>query len=56
MKVDTFVDGVGTVRECKDCGALIAGGPVRCIRCAKEGAPDGKVWWRRLFDKIGIRR
>jgi hypothetical protein len=31
-----------TVRECIDCGALIAGGPTRCVRCAKEGAPSNK--------------
>jgi hypothetical protein len=42
--VDGFVRELGaTVRECIDCGALIAGGPTRCIRCAKEGAPSNKV-------------
>lgn len=34
--VDTFLPGVGTVRDCLDCGALIAGGPTRCKRCADE--------------------
>ena len=39
--VDGFVHELrATVRECIDCGALIAGGPTRCIRCAKEGAPS----------------
>jgi len=46
--VDTFVSGIGTVRECIDCGALIAGGPTRCIRCAETGAPkrgkNSAVW------------
>ena len=32
-----------TVRECVDCGALIAGGPTRCVRCAKEGAPSNNA-------------
>jgi hypothetical protein len=41
--VDTFVPGIGTVRECIDCGALIAGGPTRCIRCAKEGPPKERI-------------
>ena len=36
---DAFVEGIGTVRECVDCGCLIAGGPTRCIRCVKEGKP-----------------
>lgn len=40
--VDAFVPGIGTVRECIDCGALIAGGPTRCKRCAVEGAPKDK--------------
>ena len=29
-----FVPGLGTVRECLDCGCLVAGGPVRCKMCA----------------------
>ena len=33
-----------TVRECIDCGCLVAGGPTRCVRCAKEGAPSNG--WR----------
>lgn len=31
-----------TVRACIDCGALVAGGPTRCMRCAIEGAPLNK--------------
>lgn len=34
--VDVFIPGLGTVRECIDCKCLIAGGPTRCVRCAKE--------------------
>jgi predicted RNase H-like HicB family nuclease len=35
--VDGFVRELGaTVRDCLDCGCLIAGGPTRCKRCAKE--------------------
>ena len=41
--VDGFIPELGaTVRECIDCGALIAGGPTRCVHCAKEGAPSNK--------------
>jgi hypothetical protein len=29
-----FIDGIGTVRACLDCGVLVAGGPTRCIQCA----------------------
>ena len=49
FKVDTFVPEIGTVRECKDCGALIAGGPTRCIRCAKKGPPKASRWKIFLF-------
>lgn len=34
-----FIMGLGTIRICIDCGILVAGGPTRCVRCAKEGAP-----------------
>ncbi len=34
--VDTFVQGIGTVRECIDCSALIPGGPTRCMQCTKR--------------------
>jgi hypothetical protein len=52
--VDAFVPGIGTVRECIDCGALIAGGPTRCIRCVKEGPPKEKGVRKivRLFSKL----
>jgi hypothetical protein len=36
-----------TVRECIDCGCLIAGGPTRCKRCAKEYRVQ-PGWYRRL--------
>ena len=31
-----FIPGLGTVRECIDCGCLVAGGPTRCKRCVRE--------------------
>jgi len=30
---EAFVPGLGTVRECVDCGCLIAGGRLLCKRC-----------------------
>lgn len=39
--VDTYIVGIGTVRECIDCSCLVPGGPTRCIRCAKDGPPGG---------------
>lgn len=37
VKVDeAFIPGLGTVRACLDCGCLVAGGPTRCKRCAKD--------------------
>lgn len=54
--VDGFVEGLGcTVRECIDCAALIAGGPTRCIRCAKEGPPRHPLH-RRLYFRVVPRR
>lgn len=26
----------GTIRACRVCGCLVAGGPTACVRCAKE--------------------
>lgn len=31
-----WLDGIGTVRACVDCGVLVAGGPTRCIPCARK--------------------
>lgn len=31
---ECFIPGLGTVRECLDCGCLTPGGPTRCKRCA----------------------
>jgi hypothetical protein len=51
----SYIEGFGTVRVCKDCGCLVAGGPTRCIRCVKEGPPRYPLrdrlwfWWRSLF-------
>lgn len=36
---DAFWTPFGTVRACIDCGAIVAGGPTRCGRCAKEATP-----------------
>lgn len=33
---ETFIPGIGTVRQCIDCGCLVGGGPTRCGRCAKD--------------------
>ncbi len=57
--VDTYVEGLGTVRECIDCAALIAGGPTRCIRCAKEGAPKHplcRMFFPRFFHRREVRQ
>jgi hypothetical protein len=53
--VDTYMEGIGTVRECIDCAALIAGGPTRCIRCVKEGAPRLPLL-KRLYLVLAVRR
>ena len=47
-RVDTHVEGLGTVRECIDCAALIACGPTRCIRCVKEGPPRSPLYKRLI--------
>lgn len=31
-----FSSSLGTIRKCIDCGCLVAGGPTRCGRCAKD--------------------
>lgn len=36
QSADTYLPGLGTIRPCLDCGALVAGGPTRCGRCAKD--------------------
>ena len=71
LLVDTYVEGIGTVRNCLDCGCLIAGGPTRCVRCAKEGRPRERRghlfvsrlrwsflghWWRRLRMRLLLTR
>jgi hypothetical protein len=33
-----FAPPFGTIRECIDCGCLVAGGPTRCGRCAEAAA------------------
>lgn len=34
-----FAPPFSTVRACIDCGCLVAGGPTRCGRCAKDVTP-----------------
>jgi hypothetical protein len=34
-----YIEDIGTVRVCVDCGCLVAGGPTRCTRCVVEGPP-----------------
>jgi len=29
----SLLPGLGTIRECRDCSCLVAGGPTRCVRC-----------------------
>jgi len=43
-----FIDGLGTVRACSDCGVLVVGGVTRCNRCV-----DRKYhpWWYKLLLK-----
>ena len=32
-----FAPPFGTIRQCRVCGCLVAGGPTACARCAKAG-------------------
>lgn len=41
---ETFISGLGTVRECRHCGALVAGGPTACTHCTKT--------WVRLGNAV----
>ena len=34
--LETYIPGLGTVRECIGCSCLVPGGPTRCRRCANE--------------------
>lgn len=39
---EAFIPGIGTVRVCRACGCLVAGGPTACRRCvAMEVAKPG---------------
>ena len=38
-----FIDGIGTVRACLDCGVLVAGGVTRCMACAQKIGPKFTV-------------
>lgn len=33
-----FAPPFGTIRQCRGCGCLVAGGPTACARCAEAGA------------------
>ena len=33
-----FAPPFGTIRQCRVCGCLVAGGPTACVRCAEAGA------------------
>jgi len=33
-----FAPPFGTIRQCRGCGCLVAGGPTACVRCAEAGA------------------
>jgi hypothetical protein len=38
MSGDTaFMPPFGTIRKCRVCGCLVAGGPTACVRCAEGG-------------------
>ncbi len=34
-----FMRPFGTIRKCRGCGCLVAGGPTACARCAEAKAP-----------------
>ena len=56
---ETHLEGIGTVRQCGGCGALVGGGPTHCVRCAKEGYPKTpwrKVIWFRIWYLSWLRR
>ncbi len=38
-----WLDGIGTVRACLDCGVLVAGGLTRCMNCAQKVGPKFTV-------------
>ena len=38
-----WLDGIGTVRACIDCGVLVAGGPTRCMDRAQKVGPKFTV-------------
>jgi len=42
----SFLPGLGTIRECLDCKCLVAGGPTRCMRCAKEVSTNRRQRFR----------
>lgn len=43
QKIDettAFAPPFGTIHQCDGCGALVGGGPSRCVRCANEPKPE----------------
>lgn len=49
---ETYIEDLGTVRECLECGNLVVGGPTRCVRCANEVTVTG--WRRWVVGLLGI--
>jgi hypothetical protein len=43
-----FARPFGTVRQCTECGALVGGGPSRCVRCAQS-----QPTFEQLVAKVG---
>jgi hypothetical protein len=37
-KDQAFAPPFGTIRQCRVCGCLVAGGTTACVRCAEAGA------------------
>lgn len=49
---DVWIDGIGTVRSCIDCQALVGGGPSRCTRCARMSSLP--PWKQSLLRAFGL--
>ena len=47
---ETFIQGIGTVRACVDCGCLISGGPTRCVCCVDRQYPNTR--WGRIKKRV----
>ncbi len=57
---EAFASAFGTVRVCLDCGALVAGGPTRCVRCVRaeetqaqaQGAGEALIEMQRVVADV----